>query len=328
VNRGLAATVGTSISADTIADARGEPGLNRIVYSTLTKTDTPGEVRLHSTVFNPDGHKFVREFSVTGNVLQVINRMASELSAEPYSLGIKSEDSLRKWPIFAGDVQDFAKKCVGLATAEPAFGPAIGSCLDQLRASQSADPMRDVLSHVPSSQYEGFSPEIQFSFGQAYMALKDYAKAADLFRLASMTRPGVKNLLGYSLAMTGDCEGAKKALKEYTAIPSEEANGLDSLGEVAYFCGQYKDAEQYFTESGPKWKTEQGQLEPIKAAAARLMAGDQKGAEQMASAFLAKIGKSDPRAAAAIGPAWKAILNAPTVEERRAKIEATLIHRP
>jgi tetratricopeptide (TPR) repeat protein len=328
IHRGLSAAVGVSVAADTIADARAAGVANRFVYSTLTKAESPGEVRLHSELFDPAGQKFVREFTVTGDPLQVINRMAANLTTEPYALGVKSEEELRRWPVFAGDVNDFEAKCLEVAGAEPAFGPAISGCLDQLTTAAQLDRVRELLGRVPSDKYADFSPEVQFSFGQAYMALKDYAKAVGLYKLAGATRPGVKNLLGYAEAMTGDCDGAKKALEEYSTIPSEEANGLDSLGEVSYFCGQYKEAEQYFTQSGPKWKTEQGQLEPVKAAAARLMAGDPKGADQIAAAHFQKISKSDPRATAALQPVWKAIASATTVEERKARIESTLIRRP
>jgi hypothetical protein len=328
IHRGLAGVVGAAVASDTIADARAAGIANRFVYSTLTKADAPGEVRLHSVLFDPAGQTFVREFTVTGNPLQVINRMAGNLTREPYPLGIKSEEALRKWPVFAGDINAYEAKCLELAGAEPGFGPAIGQCLDQFTTFKKLDTVRELLARVPPEHFTEFSPEVQYVFGQSYMALKEYAKAAGLYKLASGTLPAVKNLLGYADAMIGDCEGAKQALEEYASIPGEEPNALDSLGEVSYFCGQYKEAEQYFTQSAAKWKTEQGQIEPVKAAAARLIAGDQKGADQIASAHFQKISKSDPRAAAALQPVWKSIAGATTVEERKARIEGTLIRRP
>lgn len=334
VHRGLAAAVGGSVASETVADSRLAVGTNRIVYSTLTRAEASGEVRLHCAIFDPHGQQFKREFTVSGNVLQVINRMAVSINPEPNPLGAKSEETLRKWPIFAGDVGAFESQCVSLAESEPAFGAALGTCITQLTAGGRLEAVRALLERVPDKESREFSQEVQFEFGQSNMALKDYKKAADMYRLASSNRPGLKNMLGYAEALAGRCEVGKQAIEEYGRIPSEEANALDSLGEISFFCGQFKEAEKYFLASEPKWSAaqaqqqQQGVAEPMKAAAARLMAGDAAGANQLANSYLDKASKTNSQVATNIRTVWTSISNATTPDERKRLIEASLIRRP
>jgi tetratricopeptide (TPR) repeat protein len=214
-----------------------------------------------------------------------------------------------------------------LAEAHPEFAAAAAACLNQLTTLRRLDAVRDLMNLIPAATIAEFSPEVQFAFGQGYMAVKEYSKATGMFKLIGR-RPAAMNLLGYAEALSGNCDAAKTALEEYASAPGEEANGFDSLGETSYFCGRFKAAEQYFEQSAGKWKNERDQIEPVKAAAMRLLSGDAKGAEQIAATHFRKIGKGDPRAVAALEPVWKAIAGAATDQERRAKIEATLIHRP
>ena len=330
IHRGLAAEVGASTASDTAADARVAGAVNRIAYSTLTRADASGEVRLHSAIFDTSGHQFKREYTVTGNVLQVINRMASSISSETSPLGATSEEVLRKWPIFTGDFRDFENRCQSLAETEPGFGAALGSCAEMLTVNGRLEAVRGLLSRVPGERSREFSLEVQFNFGQGYMALKEYAKAAGFFRLGASSRPAMKNLLGYAEALSGRCDAGKQALEEYGRVPGEEANALDSLGEISFFCGQYREAEKYFLASESKWPAgrQEGLMEPIKAAAARLMSGDASGANQIASAHLQKLSKSNPQVAVNTRSVWTAISSATKPEERKKLIETSLIRRP
>ena len=330
VHRGLAAEVGASVASDTAADARTAGAINRIVYSTLTRADAASEVRLHSAIFDTNGHQFKREYTVTGNVLQVINRMAGSISQETNPLGAKSEEVLHRWPIFTGDFKDFESRCQSLADTETGFGAALGSCVELLTATGRLEVVRGLLSRVPDERSREFSPDVQFNFGQSYMALKEYSRAAVMFRLGASTRPGMKNMLGYAEGLSGRCDAGKQALEEYGRIPSEEPNALDSLGEISFFCGQYREAEKYFLASEAKWPVERQErlMEPMKAAAARLMAGDADGAKRLAGAHLLKLSKSNPQVAANLQPMWTAISSAATTEERKKLIESSLIRRP
>ncbi len=330
ISRGLAAEVGVAVPADTIAEGRNS-NANRVVYSTLTPADTAGELRLHSTVFNPDGQRFVKEFTVTGTAVQVINRMAGLLTAEPWPLGVKTDEALRKWPLPSGDFMAYEARCQELSASEPTFGPALAGCLEQLNASHRTDAMRDILSHVPAESSAAFPPRDRAVFGQAYMAVKDYTKSAVLFKASLPWVPEAENTLAYAQALGGQYETGVQTLEGYIQkVPEDKANALDSLGEISYFCGKYKEAAAYFLRSAPEWKPQQpqGQLEPLKAAAAQLMAGDEAGANRLVSDYVAKEAKKDQRVAVALDTEWKSIVSAPTPEGRKQRIGASLIRLP
>lgn len=331
IHRGMAAELGESISTNTAAESRlSSKGPNRIVYSTLTRAEAAGEVRLHSVIFEANGHQFVREFTVTGNVLQAINRMATSIHSQTNPLGANSEEVLKKWPVLAGgNVADYETKCLDLAESDPAFGAALGSCAEQLTASGRTDALRGLLSRVQPEQARQFTPDVLETFGNSYMALKQYSDAAVMFRNGAVGRPTIANILGYAEALSGRCDASKLALEEYSRVPGQEPNALDSLGETSFFCGKFKEAEQYFQAASTKLMgTPQGELEPWKAAAARAMSGDEAGANQMANALLEKLGKSNPQAQGTYKALWSSITNARSGEERQRAIEQTLIHRP
>lgn len=337
LHRGLSAAVGSSIAPDTVADARvSTGGANRIVYSTLTRggsaSDGGGELRLHSAIFDAVGHRFNREYTVTGDSLQVINRMGTAINPKSSPLGAKSVEVLRKWPVLAGsDIGAFENQCLELAESEPAFGAALGSCAEQLTSNNRPEALRRLLSRVQPEQSRGFSVDVQETFGQSFMALKQYPDAAVVFRAASAERPTIKNILGYAEALSGRCDVAKHALEEYSRVPGQEPNALDSLGEVSFLCEKYGEAEQYFLAAEPKLMgigSPQGVLEPFKAAAAKSMAGDSAGADKLANAALDKLGKSNPQAVATLKPLWGSISKAGSPEERKRMIEGSLIRRP
>lgn len=83
------------------------------------------------------------------------------------------------------------------------------------------------------------------------------------------------NTLGYARACAHDLKGAREALETYQKLlPAGETNGLDSLGEVSFFLGDFASAEKYFLEAQGKNPAEFGGRELLKAAEARMMTGD------------------------------------------------------
>ena len=331
VNRGLAAAVGFSVASDTVADARlASERYNRLVYSTLTAGEG-GEVRFHSAIFDATDQHFYREYTVSGNILQVINRMAVSINPEPNSLGAKSEEALRKWPVLAGsDIATYETKCLELAEAEPAFGAALGSCAEQLTAAGRAEALRGLLSRVQPEQSKAFSPDVLETIGNSFMALKQYSDAAVMFRAgANAGRTTMKNMVGYSEALSGRYEAGKQALEEYSRVPGHEQNALDSLGEISFFSGKYREAEQYFTASeGKMLVNRRVEIEPLKVAASRLMSGDVAGANKLANEQFDKLAKGDPPNVARLKPLWTSIVNAGSPEDRKRIIEGSLIRRP
>jgi tetratricopeptide (TPR) repeat protein len=95
------------------------------------------------------------------------------------------------------------------------------------------------------------------------------------------------NQLGYAYAYAQNLAAARRALDHYRQLlPPEEANPLDSLGEVSFYLGDYADAEHYFLQAHDKNPAEFAGAELIKAAQARLMLGDLSAADAIFHRYL------------------------------------------
>jgi tetratricopeptide (TPR) repeat protein len=95
------------------------------------------------------------------------------------------------------------------------------------------------------------------------------------------------NQLGYGYAFAQNLPGALRALDHYRHLqPPQEANPLDSLGEVSFYLGDFARAERYFLQAHEKNPAEFSGGELIKAAQARLMMGDLPAADVIFQRYL------------------------------------------
>lgn len=104
--------------------------------------------------------------------------------------------------------------------------------------------------------------------------LKEASAAQSRLSELEPEKQAVWNQLGYYRVWEGDLAGAAKALERYKALAPGSPNPLDSLGDVHYYAGQFKEAERYFLDSmakDPAFFQGQGYF---KAAMARLRLGD------------------------------------------------------
>ncbi len=117
------------------------------------------------------------------------------------------------------------------------------------------------------------------------LAERKFAEAVGNYETVSRLdpeNPQVWNELGYARAYAGDLAGARSALEHYQQLlPRENANALDSLGEVSFYLGDFAAAEKYFLEADQKNRGEFGGADLLKAAQARLLAGDLPGADPL-----------------------------------------------
>jgi tetratricopeptide (TPR) repeat protein len=107
---------------------------------------------------------------------------------------------------------------------------------------------------------------------------RDFQAAVKSFEAAVKADPGDAqnwNVLGYARAYAHDLNGAKAALDQYQKLlPSHDANGLDSLGEVSFYLGDFSAAESYFLQAHKRDPSALGGRELLKAAQARMMTGN------------------------------------------------------
>jgi tetratricopeptide (TPR) repeat protein len=84
----------------------------------------------------------------------------------------------------------------------------------------------------------------------------------------------------------GNLPEATKALNDYARLRPEDPNALDSLGEANFYLGQFAAAEKFFRQSYDKDPHFADGIELTKAAYARLMIGDIKGADAIFNQYL------------------------------------------
>jgi tetratricopeptide (TPR) repeat protein len=155
--------------------------------------------------------------------------------------------------------------------------------MDYLLATVSADAngrekALEILTQSAPANYGRLKElaELQLSKRNFSAAIHNFEAATKL----AAEDPTIWNELGYAYAFAQDLASARRALETYQRVlgPSD-VNGLDSLGEVSFYLGDFAGAEKYFLEASAKNPAVQGGEELLKAAQARLMTGDLPGAD-------------------------------------------------
>ncbi len=252
-------------------------------------------------------------------VLPMVNRLVAKLSPSARPFGTAKEEAFRDYgqALNAGDRAAALRALESATAADPGFSLAYltwakvlagGGDRDQalkvLTAARNARPnaidaaeLDYVLSTVSGDANErekaletltrSSSPnygrlkelaELQLSEREFPDAVRSFEAAA---KLAGDDQT-IWNQLGYAYAFAGDLAGARRALETYQrGLEQGDINGLDSLGEVSFYLGDFAGAEKYFLEAGAK-----NAAELLKAAQARLMTGDLPGADGLFQKYL------------------------------------------
>jgi TolB-like protein len=131
-------------------------------------------------------------------------------------------------------------------------------------------------------------------------AVRHYDAAAAWYSQAASLDPlngPVRNQLGYTEALRRNLDGARLALLEYQRLAPRDANPLDSLGDVHFYLGAFRDAESFYLQAHEKDSSFLGGVELYKAARACLMTGDIPGADQLFRRYaVARRAAQDPLA--------------------------------
>jgi tetratricopeptide (TPR) repeat protein len=250
-------------------------------------------------------------------VLTLVNGVASKLSPSARPFGTAKEQAFRDYgqALNAGDRAASLRALEAASVADPGFSLAYltwarvlagggdrdqalkvlaaarnahpdtidAAELDYVLGAVSGDPKvrekaLETLTRNGSLNYARLKElgEVQFSERKFSEAVQSFQAAAKL----PGEDPAIWNQLGYTYAFTQDLAGARRALETYQRLLGPgDVNGLDSLGEVSFYLGDFAGAEKYFLEASAKNPSAQGGGELLKAAQARLMTGDLAGAD-------------------------------------------------
>ena len=165
--------------------------------------------------------------------------------------------------------------------------------LDLLAAALSGDAAERRQALLGLSRATPADLDVLRQLASEEMAARRYDAAAGFYRKAVSLDPrdaATWNQLGYTEAFRGDLEGARNALAEYERLAPKEANPADSLGDVHYYLGAFRDAEKYYLEAYAKAPSFFGVAALYKAARARLMTGDVRGADGLFRRYAAARG--------------------------------------
>lgn len=98
--------------------------------------------------------------------------------------------------------------------------------------------------------------------------------------------PVVLNEAGYAWAYADNAPAALSVLERYRRLQPSEPNPPDSLGDVHFQFGRFAEAESLYLEADSKSPGFAGGASLLKAAYARLLLGDRKGADALFARFL------------------------------------------
>ncbi len=118
---------------------------------------------------------------------------------------------------------------------------------------------------------------------------KRYGDAMRWLRKATELEPthtGFWNQLGYAQAYAGAAREAADSAAEYRRIAPNDPNAYDTSGEIAFYAGDFREAEKQFLESQLKSPQFLRGLPFAKAAFARFFAGDTAGADGLFQRYL------------------------------------------
>ena len=127
------------------------------------------------------------------------------------------------------------------------------------------------------------------ALADAQLLDRRFAEAVASLRKAVEIQPENRafwNSLGYAQAYAGDLDGAIRSLQEYQRLAPNEANPLDSMGEVSYHHGRFAEAEKFFLQTHEKDRNFMGGAALAKAAWTRLMRKDVRGARALFDKFI------------------------------------------
>jgi tetratricopeptide (TPR) repeat protein len=223
------------------------------------------------------------------SALRIASSLASKLTPNPrpFSTGNAEAAKLYWMSTEPGTPPERSAELLQAAVAaDPGFGKAH---LARIRLAMSAGDVKNAIAYVDeakkhagkfpeperaqlalnsatvSGDAEGrrqalrslakVSPEDASSWealGQSELQSRRYREAVQAFEKAAELRPrdpSVLNLLAYSRAFAGDLPGANAALDAYRKAAPEDANAIDTRGDVHFLAGRFAEAEKHYLEA-------------------------------------------------------------------------------
>jgi tetratricopeptide (TPR) repeat protein len=295
-------------------------GANRIVGGYLERV--PGGVRITASEEDAGSHKTIRTLSATApNPFAALGLLAHDFSSQAGPPETRNADAFRLYcgalglpaadalPMFGQAVQldpDFGRAWVLLARTDVALGDRTHALdvitqasghkitaldrawLDFERAALDSDRSASLAAMSKVADLDPTDSVLARALAEADTAAGQFAEAADVWKRLTKDSPGDPNAwnqLGYTLAWNGNYTGALAAVREYVRIRPNDANPLDSRGDVQFWFGKYADAASSYLAADAKMPGFLNGGELYKAAWAKFFAGDRTGGDALVAKF-------------------------------------------
>jgi len=283
------------------------------------------------------------EGSLANGIVPLVNQLAKRLNPQARSFGTGNMAAFRAYgdALAAGD-RAAALQDLGSATqADPGFGAAYIAEARLLVAAGDRDQARQVIrsgearrpdaidrakleylsasdAHDAQARIKALDalarltpadPSVVQEKGELELQRRDFQDCARDYEAASRLNPNEPenwNQLGYVLAYAGDLAGARQALDRYQRLlPPQNANALDSLGEINFYLGDFAEAAGYFLQAQQKNPGQFRGAELLKAAEANLMTGNLAEADALFQKYLGSSPSSQPARAGVDQAQWE-----------------------
>lgn len=282
-------------------------GANRFVHGFFVKSRAG--VRIDVEVEDAGRHKMVANVAEAGDVLPAVNAIAKRVDSSARPFSTSNEQAVAAWgrrdyeravtidPDFGAAwlawteaLAQSGDQAHAIGAAEQALArPALRSDEDKARiklllATLQKDPGARESAVGELVKLRPSDTSLLSMAAETEMNLRHFPEAVGYFKKILQAEPadvGVLNLLGYAEAYAGYLDAAKKSLEQYGTAPGQKTNSLDSIGEVFFIHGRFADAEKYFLQAYQADPSFEQGSELEKAAMARWLGGDLKGADEL-----------------------------------------------
>jgi tetratricopeptide (TPR) repeat protein len=156
--------------------------------------------------------------------------------------------------------------------------------LEVLATDFQQDPVGGLAALERLAEQEPTNADVNRGTALQLVQRRQLDKAIACYRRAARSDPGngqIWNELAYALGYAGIFNEGVAAAQRYVALAPLQANPSDSLGDVLFMAGRFKESGASYLEGHKKDPRFFGGMELRKAAAASFMSGDKAGADEL-----------------------------------------------
>jgi Tfp pilus assembly protein PilF len=294
------------LTVETMRDARLE-NATQVIHGYFDRRE--GTLHFEVAVEDPERRKMISTKVVDGAPLEAINSIAGKLGSGVRAFSTSNPEAAEAWgrgnyegavaldPDFGEAWLAWTRKLASTGDPHGALdiasralmrrglrGPIERAQIELQSASLTHDDegRRKALRNL--AQLAPADPSAWLTLAQLETTARRFPEAARAYReaiQAGANAPALENQLGYTEALAGNLDAARKEFEQYGLLPDQATNALDSLGEALFMNGKFGEAEKAFLDAYGKDPAFLNGETLWKAAHARWLKGDLQGADEL-----------------------------------------------